>query len=48
MDAPTPIPTLFAPSEDQPFTLLGGILPDQSLIGGGDGGAYVLRNSVVA
>jgi len=39
VDAPTPIPTLFAPPEDQPVTLLGGMLPDQSLIGGGDGGA---------
>ncbi|MDC0399335.1 Ig-like domain-containing protein [Alphaproteobacteria bacterium] len=38
VDEPTPIPTLFTPPEDQPLTLLGGILPDTSLIGGGDGG----------
>ena len=39
VDPGDPIPTFFTPPEDQPLTLLGGILPDPSLIGGGDGGA---------
>ncbi|MDC0400106.1 Ig-like domain-containing protein [Alphaproteobacteria bacterium] len=39
VDPGDPVPAFFTPPEDQPFTLLGGILPDPSLIGGGDGGA---------
>ena len=39
VDPGDPRPIFFTPPEDQPITLLGGVLPDPSLIGGGDGGA---------
>ena len=42
VDAPTPMPTLFAPPEDQPITNPGGVFTGISgfdSIGGGDGGA---------